>query len=785
VPAGETSTDVAAPAGTGVPGLEEPDFGSYLLILIQALVDARTLLHKTHSATAGPPTRSRANALLDYALDVERQRWQASAERQRLPHDPVLLERIVAVSSVAVAEGGSEGEKETEAARRLLLVPDLAGAPEWLRRAFARWQHSEFVGEGYMRSLQPQRLAERLGAKVIEAFPDLAPQLLDVAGDGPGTPRAATDQARQVLNVLHVLQLTAGANESASGDTTAANAMGEPTAQQTAREALERALRDHAIPLVRLVKGLARTEHDQFASAIGTSLAAALNSTLRKESAQEVAAQVLRELDVSPPDALLELASAIAEHAVQYHQRDGAPPTQENRRGLAQAQQRWSVYLASSGLRNRAREVAGQAVDTYHALQQLKPCEEHDFCLSEALRNLADRLVDVGRFEEADSCAGEAIRRLEALFQGNSSRRHASALVMALCTRATAAHHIGRQREALQAAAEAWELVEDLPEACEGEEVEPDDVRGMKAYVLRCLAWQLGAKGNLGQALERAKQSVELYEELHSRTPSRWKRDIAEALVALGIQYAAQEQWNACIAKHTEAVEKYYNPLEREYREAVRPQHALALRRLAHGYLGRARSPSPPSRQEDLERALQNVDQALQQYRWMRKEDRWAKRVHEASAWCLEAEILLELGDTVRHPRAGAGTRQNLGQAEASARRALALYDEIDPRAWKTRFDRAHAQAVLARSFVGPGRPRGKALRAQEQAKQAFARLDAEEPGRAEKDLRRIEEAIKELKQGAPPVRQPHPRAMAKRPGRRRKRPQTVSHLQHLRDSHR
>ncbi|MFI1067094.1 hypothetical protein ACH4TC_35075 [Streptomyces spororaveus] len=774
--------------GAGIPALGEADFGSFLLILIQALVDARAGLDKAPSALAGPPSRSRSDALLDYAIDVERQRWVVSAEGQKLPSDPVLLERIVAVSSLAVAGGQSDGEKETEAARRLLLVPDLAGEPEWLRRAFARWQHTAFVGDGYMRSLQPQRLAERLGAKVIATFPDLASKLLDVAGGGPGVPQHEIDQARQILNVLHVLQLTAGSGESPSGDMVApVDAMAGPTAQQTARERLEEALRAHAVPLVRLVNQLALTKEIQFASAMGTSLAAALNSTLGEDSAQEVAAQVLPEFDESPPDVVLKLATAIAQHAVQYHQRDGTPATQENRRSLARAQQRWSLYLASSGMRNRAREVAGQAVDTYHALQQLMPSEEHDLCLAEAMRNLADRLFDIGRFEDADSCAGEAIRRLETLFQSNATRRHAFALVTALCTRATAAHHIGRQREAMQAATAACELIEALPAASDGEEDKPDDVLGMKAGVLRCRAWQLGAKGDVDQALEKAAESVRIYEDLRSRTPGRWKRDIAEALNVLGTQHAAKQQWGECIDRHRRAVEDYYNPLEREYREAVRPQHALALRRLAYGYLGRARSQPPPeSRLEDLHRALQNVELALQQYERMCKEDRWAKRIHEASARCLTAEILLDLSDTDRHPRAAAASRQNLERAGEAARQSLDLYDEIDPRAWKLRLDRAHAQAVLATSFACQGFPRAEVLAAYKEARQAFARLDAEEPGRVEEELRHIEDVIKEFAQGAPPhVHQPRPRVVASRPVRRRKRQQTVSHLRHLRDARR
>ncbi|RRR78243.1 serine protease [Streptomyces sp. RP5T] len=773
VPEDESATEITAPSQTdapGAPGLEEPDFGSYLLILIQALVDARTLLHKTHSASAGPPTRSRANALLDYALDVERQRWQASAERQRLPHDQVLLERIVAVSSLAVADGETDGERETEAARRLRLVPDLADEPEWLTRAFARWQHEMLAGEGYLRSLQPLRLAERLGAKVIAAFPDIAPRLLDVGGDGPGIPQAATDQARQILNVLHVLQLTAGSDGCLTDGT------GEPSAQQRAREALDAALRDHARPLVRLVKRVAAADQDQFASAIGTSLACALNSTLRKESAQEVAAQVLGELDLACPDVLLELATAVAEHAVQHYRRGGGASAQDNREELARALQRWSLYLASSGLRIQAHEVAGQAVDMYHALHQLSPSEEHEFALAEALKDLADRLVDVGRFEDADLCARDSIRRLEPLFQRNPSRGNAFGLVKSLCTLATAAHRIGRQREALQAATEACDLMERLPQAQESDEHGPDEIQGMRAFALRGLAWQLGASGRVDDAVARASKSVEIYEALRERCPGLWKRDIAEALSILGVQHAARQEWDESVDRHTEALTRHYDALEREYREAVRPQHALALGRLAEAHLGRARARPEKSPQEDLRKALEHVEQALEQYEGMRKEDRWANRVHEAWTSCLEAEILLALDATGGPQRAVPAVRQTCGRAEAAARRALTLYDELDVRAWRLRYNRARAQAVLAQSYGGRGRPRAKVLRAHEQARYAFARLDAEEPGRAEAELHAIEDTIERLRQAGPPAQARAKKAVNPQ-GKRRKRHQPKPRL--------
>ncbi len=467
----------------------------------------------------------------------------------------------------------------------------------------------------------------------------------------------------------------------------------------------------------------------------------------------------------------MELATAVAEHAVQHYRQGSGAPAQDHREELAQALQRWSLYLASSGLRIQAHEVAGQAVDIYHALHQFSPSEEHEFALAEALKDLADRLVDVGRFEDADLCARDSIRRLEPLFQRNPSRGNAFGLVKSLCTLATATHRIGRQREALQAATEACELIERLPHAQESDEHAPDEIQGMRAFALRGLAWQLGASGRVDHAVARASESVEIYEALRERCPGLWKRDIAEALSILGVQHAARQEWDESVERHTEALNRHYNALEREYREAVRPQHALALGRLAEAHLGRARARPAESRQEDLLEALEHVEQALEQYEGMREEDRWANRIHEAWTNCLEAEVLLALDATGRPQRAAPATRQTCGRAEAAARRALTLYDELDVRAWRLRFNRARAQEVLAQSYGGRGRPRAKVLRAHEQAHYAFARLDAEEPGRAEAELHDIEDTIESLRQTGPPA-QARAQTAVNRSGKRRKRHQ-------------
>ncbi|WP_307166846.1 hypothetical protein [Streptomyces rishiriensis] len=92
----------------------------------------------------------------------------------------------------------------------------------------------------------------------------------------------------------------------------------------------------------------------------------------------------------------------------------------------------------------------------------------------------------------------------------------------------------------------------------------------------------------------------------------------------------------------------------------------------------------------------------------------------------------------------------------------------MDVRAWRLRFNRARAQAVLAQSYGGRGRPRAKVLRAHEQARSAFARLDAEEPGRAEEELHAIENTMESLRQAGPPA-QARAQTAVNRSGKRRK----------------
>ncbi|MEU1486445.1 trypsin-like peptidase domain-containing protein [Streptomyces sp. NPDC005752] len=740
----------SAPATEVLPDLESDDFDSYLLILIQALVDARACSIK-ESRSVVTTAQFRRDALLDYAIDVDRRRWQESARAAHLPDDPVLLERIVAVASLAVATGRTEGSRETEgvgeteAARRLLLVPDLAGESEWRRRAFARWQHGQFAGDGYLRPLQPQRLAERLGARVIEMFPQLASQLLDVSGTGPGIPSNSPDRCRQVLNVLDVLQITAATDGHAAGrepeegddDLAGVGGAGD-TAQQKARGiVLERVLREYAVPIIRLVKEMAVTDHRDSAGALGASLAAALNTSLRETSAQEVSAEVLTELDEYPPDALLELAVATATHAVAYYRCGTTPTTTANRSGLATALRHLSLYLANSGHRSQACENAWEAVDTYRALEQAAPGSAWQLELAQMLSELGDRLDDVGRYEEAHDHAREAVRIFEQLRRSESPGFDSSLLARALCAQASAASGIDRKREALQATTEACELTRQLPRDPNIPGAELDRITGEEAFTLRALSLQLIDMRRGDEAVEKAELACARYKGLLARNRGRWERDYALALSILGSAYAATRQWDESIGSHAAAVNDHYVLLERRYREAVRPEHALALHRLASAHLARAGCPAEAS--DDCTEALRRCRQALDQYDVMHSEDRWATRFDRAATHRLYAEINLRMG-AVKSRAHEAEAPQLYEQARKAARNALSLYEEMDTRTFRSRSDRAQVRKILADALSGQGGHRTEALAEYGRAKQEFSRLDAEEPGQVDAFLREVED---------------------------------------------
>jgi hypothetical protein len=67
-------------------------------------------------------------------------------------------------------------------------------------------------------------------------------------------------------------------------------------------------------------------------------------------------------------------------------------------------------------------------------------------------------------------------------------------------------------------------------------------------------------------------------------------------------------------------------------------------------------------------------------------------------------------------------------------------------------------------------------LCAHEQARSAFARLDAEEPGRAEAELHAIEDTIESLRQAGPPA-QARAQTAVNPSGKRRKRHQPKPRL--------
>ncbi|HEY8987349.1 MAG TPA: hypothetical protein VIU15_48285, partial [Streptomyces sp.] len=143
--------------------LSDPDFASCLFVLILAMTDVRRFLNPRWGADSGlGGPASLAHTLYEQALDLEQEDWVDHAAQACLPADPVLLGRVVAVSSLAFADGDTEGERETRAAERLRMVPDLADATEEHRRRFVRYFQQLIDGDGALRPLRPARLAQHL-----------------------------------------------------------------------------------------------------------------------------------------------------------------------------------------------------------------------------------------------------------------------------------------------------------------------------------------------------------------------------------------------------------------------------------------------------------------------------------------------------------------------------------------------------------------------------------------------------------------------------------------------
>ncbi|MDX3387241.1 trypsin-like serine protease [Streptomyces niveiscabiei] len=694
-------------ADSGLPqpsaNLADPDFASCLFVLILAMSDAHSLLHPEWDAqhgTTGP--RPLPESLYEQALALEREDWIDHAERACLPKDPVLLDRVVAVSSLAFAGGETRGEQETQAAERLRMVPDLKDASEEYRRRLVRYFQERIDGYGALRPLRPARLAQHLVANTVRDFPELLCEALDV--DPTCQPEAG---ARQALATLRMVSATA------FGD----DASGRPS-DPVVRGALRVAVGRHAAALIRLVRAALETAD----ATTGRSLAAALETVFDRPGdwEGEFAATAARELEEKEPDALLNLAIILRGKAVAFYETQ-QPPSRETQFRWATENRKLSRVLADAGHRHEAHDPALQAVRQFNALARLDDSYAYLLEKAHSLSNAGVRHLEIGRLSDSLESAREAVRIYETLLHSHPDRSHHRYLSSAQCNLSESLAQTGRCREALQVAADALDLVTTgLPAESPQPPLRPWEIPEAEAFAWRTLARRQADAEKFDDALVSADRALDLYQRLHNSRNGWWERDLARALTVLGRCHGDARHWNESIKFLSQAVEQCAQ-LEHLYREAERPHHAAALRDLALAHLNKAHALGRGRWKKELDEGLRWAGQACRHHDAMAPEERHAERAHNAWTMGIKAALELALG--------------NSGRARDLAGEALDILEQ-DTRddTWKQRRDRIR----LTRVHEAALRTDGETDAAMEQLRKADRlrkNLSDAEPGRQLKGL--------------------------------------------------
>ncbi|WP_338682248.1 tetratricopeptide repeat protein [Streptomyces acidiscabies] len=700
------STEPKEKPDMGVPqptaNLADPDFASCLFVLILAISDAYGLLHPKwdaqHGTTGSVPL---PESLYEQALALEREDWINNAERACLPKDPILLDRVVAVSSLAFAGGKTRGEQETQAAERLRMVPDLKDATEEYRRRLVRYFQERIDGYGALRALRPARLAQHLVANTVRDFPELLCEALDV--DPTRQPEA---WARQALTTLQTVSPTA------FGD----GVPGRPSEDLVLFDALSRAVERHAPALIRLVRAALETPD----ATTGRSLAAALESVFTHLDGGEFSATAARELEETGPDALQNLAIILRRKAVKFYETQ-KPFSRETQFRWATENRKLSRALADTGHRHEAHAPALQAVRQFNALTRLDDSYAYLLGKAHSLSNAGVRHREIGRFSESLESARDAVRIYEKLLHDHPDRSHHRYLSSAQCNLSDSLAHMGRWHEALQYAADAVDLVtSSLPAEPPVPPLQPWEIPEAEALAWRTLAQRQADAENFEDALVSADHARHLYQRLSDSHSDWWERDLARALAVLGRCHGDARHWDESIGFLSKAV-AHYAELEHLYQEAERPHHTAALRDLALAHLNKAHALGEGLWKEELDEGVRWADQARRHHDAMAPEEHHAERAH--NAWTMGIKAALELA------------LHNPGGARDLAGEALDILEQ-DARddTWKQRRDRIRLTRVHGAAL----RACGEADAATEQfhkADRLRRSLNDAEPGRQLKGL--------------------------------------------------
>jgi tetratricopeptide (TPR) repeat protein len=526
-----------------VPAVVPPD-------LDRDLYDRILYLHATAllELVPGPrlarvPTR---DDLLRALLDREDARyWEPTAGEVPLGRDGAVRKRVIATATLTIARN------EREASAAIAAIPDLAEpALEHTRRSLARWERGLYGGHYYLRALEPDVLGEVLVADVLAEVPEMAARLVDVSDD---------EQLQREISVL---------TRAAQGH--------RPAALDALTAMLRRDLH-RVLPI-----GLALTT--ELGDPLGVAITSAVEEMLDPRDPDPDILDLL--LGAMPMGSTaLENVLDMALIAKRMWAERQLPAGVDKDVQIADLNLDLSVRLLEQGA---AREALGCAAEAWTAYDRL--CDEHgsephlfEVGLARAFERVANCSLEVGDVENAVIAAEDSVSHWAAI-----AREDVQYVMQFAAALNNAAHVFGRAGDdrAIEVAQDAVHLRRQLVEngACTPAEL---------AITLLNFTANLMCAERFEEAIDVARECVDLYEELSERQPDVYRRTYAGAIENLA--GSLLQSGNAHEAKElaARAAQIYYEYVEMRV-ESARPQLANALHNLASAAVGA----------DDLETAL-------------------------------------------------------------------------------------------------------------------------------------------------------------------------------------
>jgi tetratricopeptide (TPR) repeat protein len=413
-----------------------------------------------------------AEGLLDELLIHEARYWRRAAAATGLPEDGTLLKAVVAAAALLGAANLAE------ATAMVARVPDLADAPQALRRSWARWLYGLYPAdsEGRLGSLQPDLLAETHVVRQLTSDTSLATACLS----GLPFPQA-----------VHALTVLARAWTHQDG------------ARKLIADALHADLAHLALPAA--VVAL------QTRSALGKLLAAALWDA---PAAEDVLIEVARTLPY--PSVVLDEARLAASWRVRQ-----SLPNNAEQATVAEWSRMVGNMLSHAGRLAEALPMAEEAVATYRDLADADP-GRYRLDLAQSLINLGFTYVMLGRAD-----AVPAFEETVAIYRDLADAdpdRYRPDLAQSLNDLGAGFGELARPDEALPVEQEAVATRRDLADA------DPDRYRPGLAQSLNNLGNRLSELGRFTEALPIAEQAVAIRRELADADPDRYRPDLAQSL---------------------------------------------------------------------------------------------------------------------------------------------------------------------------------------------------------------------------------------------------------------